>query len=55
MFPIHSDELVSSNGERISKNCNLCHSITAQDPVNEIEFSSFNETLDFKHPEDIDE
>lgn len=54
-FRCHSDTHLSSNGETISKDCNLCHSITAQGPVNNLVSANYNESLDFKHPEDIDE
>ena len=54
-FRCHSDTHFSSNGETISKDCNLCHSITAQGPVNNLVSANYNESLDFMHPEDIDE
>ncbi len=54
-FRCHSDTHISSNGDTISKDCNLCHTITAQGPVNNLVSANYNESLDFKHPEDIDE
>ena len=54
-FRCHSDELETDNGEIISKDCNLCHYIDAQGPKNNMTYAGFNQTLDFLHPEDIDE
>lgn len=54
-FRCHSDEHISDEGETISKDCNLCHTITAQGPADNMVAAEFNQTLEFKHPEDIDE
>jgi NapC/NirT cytochrome c family, N-terminal region len=54
-FRCHSDEHMSENGDAISKNCNLCHAISAQGPPDNLFMANFNESLEFKHPEDIDE
>jgi nitrate/TMAO reductase-like tetraheme cytochrome c subunit len=54
-FRCHSDTHRSENNDFISKDCNLCHTITAQGPINNLQSANFNESLDFKHPEDIDE
>lgn len=51
-FRCHNNEHASENGEVISKNCNLCHSIIAQGHPDQIEKAAFNEELDFKHPEE---
>jgi hypothetical protein len=52
-FRCHSDTHITNNGEMISKDCNLCHTISAQGPINNIEAAGYNEALEFKHPEDI--
>lgn len=54
-FRCHSDTHESNEGKIISKDCNLCHTISAQGPINNLEIASYNESLEFKHPEDIDE
>lgn len=54
-FRCHSDTHISDDGAVISKDCNLCHAINAQGPNDNLQIASFNESLEFKHPEDIDE
>jgi hypothetical protein len=54
-FRCHADEHISDDGSLISKDCNMCHSITSQGPTNNLEVVSFKESLEFKHPEDIGE
>jgi hypothetical protein len=54
-FRCHSDEHVSDDGDLISKDCNMCHTINAQGPADNMVMAGFNESLEFKHPEDIDE
>ena len=54
-FRCHSDEHISKDGSLISKDCNLCHSITSQGTIEEMEIVNINESLEFKHPEDIGE
>ena len=51
-FRCHDGEHVSESGKRISKDCNICHTILAQGPGRELaEYASSG--LEFKHPEDI--
>lgn len=53
-FRCHDGEHVSESGERISKDCNTCHTILAQGPG--VELAEFTSTgLEFQHPEDIGE
>ncbi len=54
-FRCHNDRHASSEGTLISKDCNLCHTILLQGPADAVEAAEFNSSLDFKHPEDIDE
>jgi hypothetical protein len=54
-FRCHNDRHTSEGGEVISKDCNLCHYISAQGPKGNTEVSPVGEFLEFKHPEDIDE
>jgi len=54
-FRCHSDEHFNQDGEVISKDCNLCHSINAQGTEENMQIAKINESLEFIHPEDIDE
>ncbi len=54
-FRCHDNKHKSENDEIIRKDCNLCHSIVAQGNPDSLQFSNFNESLEFKHPVDIDE
>ncbi len=53
-FRCHNDKLVSPFGQKITKNCNSCHTILYQGP--ELNPKTLTTTgLDFIHPEDIGE
>jgi len=52
-FRCHDDKHVSSDGKKISKDCNICHSIIAQGEPKKLEAAKINEQLTFKHPIDI--
>lgn len=52
-FRCHSDSHESESGEIISKNCNLCHTISAQGEPENLEVANYNSFLEFKHPDDI--
>lgn len=54
-FRCHNGSHVNEEGNSISRDCNLCHDIVLQGITGEEEFSSINEFLEFKHPEDIGE
>lgn len=54
-FRCHDDYHVSAQGDRITKDCNKCHSIMMQGTPEEYEAAKHNESLPFKHPVDIDE
>jgi hypothetical protein len=54
-FRCHNDRHTSETGDVISKDCNLCHYISAQGPVGDMERAPLGQILEFKHPEDIDE
>ncbi len=54
-FRCHSDRHKAKSGKTISKDCNLCHTIIGQGPVDRFETVPFTDTLEFKHPEDIGE
>ncbi len=53
-FRCHNDRHASESGDIISRDCNLCHIISAQGNPDEMEVAHLGEALEFKHPEDID-
>ncbi|NOZ47581.1 MAG: cytochrome C [Chlorobi bacterium] len=54
-FRCHSGSHKSSDGQTISKDCNLCHTILKQGSNAEnMEVADIDSSLTFKHPEDID-
>jgi len=53
-FRCHNGNHVSSDGKRISRDCNACHTIIAQGPGRKTTTLS-PAGLEFKHPVDIDE
>lgn len=54
-FRCHDGAHETSEGEVISRDCNLCHSINMQGPENNLQFANIESGLEFKHPVDIDE
>jgi hypothetical protein len=54
-FRCHNDIHTSDDGQVISKDCNLCHIISGQGTPDNMQFAVGGESLEFKHPEDIDE
>jgi len=52
-FRCHDDKHVSESGRIISRDCNLCHGISAQGTDVNKEFATGKEALEFRHPEDI--
>jgi len=54
-FRCHNGIHESEDGEVISRDCDLCHTILAQGSVDDYETTSVDKSLEFKHPVDIDE
>jgi len=54
-FRCHNDLHKSEDDHIISKDCNLCHTIVAQGSPDDKNLVMISETLEFKHPRDIDE
>jgi hypothetical protein len=52
-FRCHNDSFVSGNGRRITKDCNLCHTIIGQGKTNMVRYASVRDSLEFIHPVDI--
>ena len=51
----HDNKHLSSEGRTISRDCNLCHTIASQGTPGAMEYGSALDSLEFKHPVDIDE
>lgn len=54
-FRCHSGFHESKDGESISNDCNLCHTILMQGNSTNLEVTNLHGALEFKHPVDIDE
>ncbi len=52
-FRCHNDAFKSDNGRKITKDCNLCHSIVGQGKQGSLEYTNIKESLEFRHPVDI--
>ncbi|AFN74423.1 cytochrome c family protein [Melioribacter roseus P3M-2] len=53
-FRCHNDRHKTDAGKLISKDCNICHSINAQGPPDNLEVAAVNSSLEFRHPgEDV--
>jgi hypothetical protein len=52
-FRCHNDAFVSSDGSRITRDCDLCHTIVGQGKQGELQYSNIRESLEFNHPIDI--
>jgi hypothetical protein len=54
-YRCHNDKHTSAQGKVISRDCNLCHDITAQGTKDNLEISNVTAPLEFVHPVDINE
>jgi len=54
-FRCHNDQHSTANGEVITKDCNLCHTIVAQGVSDTLKGTSFFTGQEFIHPEDPDQ
>lgn len=52
-FRCHNDAFKSESGRTITRDCNICHTIVGQGEPGKMQYSSINESLEFKHPVDI--
>jgi nitrate/TMAO reductase-like tetraheme cytochrome c subunit len=52
-FRCHNGQHESEDGQVISRDCNLCHTILSQGPPDNLETTSVDSSLTFKHPVDI--
>jgi len=51
----HDDLHLAESGTTISRDCNLCHTITAQGIARNMQVGTINDSLAFRHPVDIGE
>ena len=54
-FRCHNGQHESEDGKVISRDCNLCHTILAQGTMDNLETTTVDNSLEFKHPVDIGE
>jgi hypothetical protein len=54
-FRCHNDSFRSKSGHVVSKDCKLCHLITAQGKTEALQAAAFGESLEFQHPVDIED
>jgi nitrate/TMAO reductase-like tetraheme cytochrome c subunit len=52
-FRCHNDAFTSESGNKITRDCNLCHTIIGQGNKNNVRFANIRDTLEFEHPIDI--
>ncbi len=52
-FRCHNDAFTAADGSKISRDCNLCHSIVGQGKQGMMEYTNIKENLEFKHPINI--
>jgi hypothetical protein len=52
-FRCHNDAFSSDDGRKITRDCNLCHTIIGQGKSDKMEFTTIRDTLEFKHPVEI--
>ncbi len=52
-FRCHNDAFTSEKGKKITKDCNLCHTIIGQGKPDMMQYTNIRDTLEFQHPIDI--
>jgi hypothetical protein len=52
-FRCHNDAFKSENGRKITRDCNLCHTIIGQGKQGLMQLTNIRDTLEFLHPLDI--
>jgi len=52
-FRCHNDSFTSENGRKITRDCNICHTIIGQGKRDLMQFTNIRDTLEFQHPVDI--
>ncbi len=54
-FRCHDDQHSSEDGQIISWDCNICHSIKAQGNPEDLEMATITGFIDFRHPGEVEE
>lgn len=54
-FRCHNDSFISPEGKAVAKDCRLCHEIVAQGSPGNMEVAAYGQSLEFKHPVDIED
>jgi hypothetical protein len=52
-FRCHNDSFTSEKGRKITRDCNLCHTIIGQGKHDLMQLTNIRDTLEFQHPIDI--
>lgn len=52
-FRCHNDSFTSDSGRKITRDCNLCHTIIGQGKPDLMQLTNIREPLEFQHPIDI--
>ena len=52
-FRCHNDTFKAPDGHKISRDCDLCHTIVGQGKQGSMQYTSIRENLEFQHPVDI--
>jgi nitrate/TMAO reductase-like tetraheme cytochrome c subunit len=52
-FRCHNDAFKSADGRKISKDCNLCHTIVGEGTPGNMKYTNIRDNLEFEHPVDI--
>lgn len=52
-FRCHNDAFISQNGRKITRECNLCHTIIGQGKKDQMQYTVLRDSLEFRHPVDI--
>jgi hypothetical protein len=52
-FRCHNDSFTSEKGRKITRDCNLCHTIVGQGKNGNFQYANIKESLEFNHPKDI--
>ena len=52
-FRCHNDTFKAPDGHKISRACDLCHTIVGQGKQGSMQYTSIRENIEFQHPVDI--
>jgi len=52
-FRCHNDNFTAENGRKITRDCDLCHTIIGQGSGESMKYTNIKDSLEFQHPVDI--